>query len=165
LLTRFIFRCGLSWERVWIRRSFSLLSWVLRGTDRLGSRCSSFLYVSDPTREVEFHPYSEFTVLTTPSLQITDGTPAGEASDHIFKVVTSASNELRNSRYGSDAVSFMFAQVGNDQKAKAFLGTLDTSPQVGNREFPLLPLLLLFLPIDLTRPTFPLLRACSVVDV
>lgn len=78
-----------------------------------------------------------------------------------FKVVTNASNELRNSRYGSDAVSFMFAQVsqqfpfasssslsshgltsipssrrqvGNDQKAKAFLGTLDTSPQVGNRE-------------------------------
>ncbi|KAL7417137.1 hypothetical protein BDY24DRAFT_376808 [Mrakia frigida] len=65
-------------------------------------------------------------------VSITDGTPAGEAPDHIFKVVTNASNELRNSRYGSDAVSFMFAQVGNDQKAKAFLGTLDTSPQVGN---------------------------------
>jgi hypothetical protein len=48
-----------------------------------------------------------------------------------FKVITQASNELRNSRFGSDAVSFMFAQVGNDQKAKAFLGTLDSSPQVG----------------------------------
>lgn len=48
-----------------------------------------------------------------------------------FKVIIQASNELRNSRFGSDAVSFMFAQVGNDQKAKAFLGTLDSSPQVG----------------------------------
>jgi hypothetical protein len=64
-------------------------------------------------------------------VSITDGTPAGEASDHIFKVITNASNELRNSRYGADAVSFMFAQVGNDLKARDFLAALDTSPQVG----------------------------------
>lgn len=43
-------------------------------------------------------------------IAITDGTPAGEARDHIFRVITNANNELRNTRYGPDAVSYQFAQ-------------------------------------------------------
>ncbi|CED84133.1 von willebrand type a domain containing protein [Phaffia rhodozyma] len=64
-------------------------------------------------------------------ISITDGTPAGEAQDCIFKVITQASQQLQQSRYGPDAVSFMFAQVGNDLKARDWLATLDASPVVG----------------------------------
>ncbi|CED85429.1 von Willebrand factor, type A [Phaffia rhodozyma] len=63
---------------------------------------------------------------------ITDGTPAGEPKDMVFRVITNASNELKRTRYGSDAISFQFAQVGNDLKAQAFLGELDVDPAVGD---------------------------------
>jgi hypothetical protein len=45
--------------------------------------------------------------LTKPVLiiAITDGTPAGEPKDHIVRVIANADNELKRSRYGSDAVS------------------------------------------------------------
>lgn len=33
--------------------------------------------------------------------------------------------------YGPDAISFQIAQVGEDQKAQAFLGELDNHPEVG----------------------------------
>lgn len=66
-------------------------------------------------------------------ITVTDGQPAGENTDTIFKVITAASNELsRNPRYGKGAVSFQFAQVGNDLKAREFLGKLDEDPQVGS---------------------------------
>ena len=65
-------------------------------------------------------------------ITITDGQPAGENTDTVFKVITSAANELsRNPRYGKGAVSFQFAQVGNDLKAREFLSRLDEDPQVG----------------------------------
>ncbi|KAJ9120270.1 hypothetical protein QFC22_003170 [Naganishia vaughanmartiniae] len=35
------------------------------------------------------------------------------------------------SLYGPDAVSFQFAQVGDDLKAEAFLASLDAHPKVG----------------------------------
>lgn len=62
---------------------------------------------------------------------ITDGTPAGENRDEVFNVIQRVDHELSRSRYGRDAVSYQFAQVGNDQKAQAFLETLDNHPIVG----------------------------------
>ena len=34
-------------------------------------------------------------------------------------------------QYGPDAVSYQFAQIGNDLKAQAFLGELDNHPAIG----------------------------------
>ncbi|KAL7417257.1 hypothetical protein BDY24DRAFT_377238 [Mrakia frigida] len=59
------------------------------------------------------------------------GTPAGEARDHIFRVISNTNSELQRTRYGPDAVSYQFAQVGNDLKAQAFLGELDSHPTIG----------------------------------
>lgn len=65
-------------------------------------------------------------------ITITDGQPAGEKHDQVFSVIAQASSELsRNPRYGKGAVSFQFAQVGNDLKAREFLGKLDEDPTVG----------------------------------
>ena len=66
-------------------------------------------------------------------IAITDGQPAGESQDTVFKVIRSANEELsRNPRAGPGAVSFQFAQVGNDLKAREFLGKLDEDPIVGS---------------------------------
>ena len=54
-------------------------------------------------------------------IAITDGTPAGEPKDHIIRVISQADSELKRSRYGPDAVSYQFAQVGTDLRAQAFL--------------------------------------------
>ncbi|ORY29308.1 hypothetical protein BCR39DRAFT_532222 [Naematelia encephala] len=64
-------------------------------------------------------------------ITITDGTPAGESKDEIFNVILRTDQELRRTRYGPDAVSYQFAQVGNDLKATKFLEDLDNHPQVG----------------------------------
>jgi hypothetical protein len=37
-----------------------------------------------------------------------------------------------NPRYGKGALSFQFAQVGNDLKAREFLGKLDEDPSIGD---------------------------------
>ncbi|KAL8947739.1 MAG: hypothetical protein Q9222_006012 [Ikaeria aurantiellina] len=66
-------------------------------------------------------------------IAITDGKPTGEHDSVIRDVVRSASNELsRMPQYGAGAISFQFAQVGNDQKAREFLAKLDSDPQVGS---------------------------------
>ena len=52
---------------------------------------------------------------------ITDGTPAGEPKDHVTRVILNADQQLKRSRYGPDAVSYQFAQVGTDARAQAFL--------------------------------------------
>lgn len=62
---------------------------------------------------------------------ITDGTPAGENKDEVFSVISRTDAELRRTRYGPDAVSYQFAQVGNDMKATNFLAELDNHPQIG----------------------------------
>lgn len=64
-------------------------------------------------------------------IAITDGTPAGENRDEVFKVIMATDRELKGSRYGADAISYQFAQVGNDLKAQRFLEELDNHPQVG----------------------------------
>ncbi|KAL8957449.1 MAG: hypothetical protein Q9193_005280 [Seirophora villosa] len=65
-------------------------------------------------------------------ITITDGFPEGEKPNTIFETIRYASNELsRMPQYGSGAISFQFAQVGNDQQATDFLAKLDSDPQVG----------------------------------
>lgn len=64
-------------------------------------------------------------------ITITDGQPT-ETDDVVKNVVQYASNELsRMPQYGPGAVSFQFAQVGNDQPARAWLAKIDSDPQVG----------------------------------
>lgn len=66
-------------------------------------------------------------------ITITDGQPAGEPQGALFDAIRYASTELsRNPRYGQGAVSFEFAQVGDDLKARDFLGKLDSDPSVGH---------------------------------
>ncbi|TKA76994.1 hypothetical protein B0A49_01980 [Cryomyces minteri] len=51
-------------------------------------------------------------------ITITDGQPAGEPQNAVFDTVRYASQELsRMPQYGPGAISFQFAQVGNDEKA------------------------------------------------
>jgi hypothetical protein len=93
-------------------------------------------------------------------ITVTDGAPAGEQRLHIASVISNAVNQLRNSPYGPDALSFQFAQVcvttyslgvvrvcradftdasyswviqvGNDIGARDFLQELDANPQIGS---------------------------------
>ncbi len=64
-------------------------------------------------------------------IAVTDGIPGGEDRYKIVQVITNANRTLSQTRYGPDAVSFQFAQVGNDQKARAFLEELDKHPEIG----------------------------------
>ncbi|KAH0366707.1 hypothetical protein KCU65_g5090, partial [Aureobasidium melanogenum] len=64
-------------------------------------------------------------------ITITDGQPAGEPTTAVFDTVRYAVQEASNSQYGRGAVAFQFAQVGNDEKAREFLGKLDDDPVVG----------------------------------
>jgi len=66
-------------------------------------------------------------------IAITDGQPAGEPQGAVFDAIRYASTELsRNPRYGPGAVSFEFAQVGDDMKAREFLAKLDSDPSIGH---------------------------------
>ncbi|KAF4553852.1 Hypothetical protein D9617_6g095850 [Elsinoe fawcettii] len=62
---------------------------------------------------------------------ITDGQPAGEPQNAVFDTVRDAVNEASRSPLGNGAIAFQFAQVGNDQTAREFLGKLDADPAVG----------------------------------
>lgn len=58
-------------------------------------------------------------------IAVTDGAPGGEDRFTVVKVIKAANQELARTRYGSDAVSFQFAQVGNDMGARKFLEEID----------------------------------------
>jgi hypothetical protein len=61
---------------------------------------------------------------------ITDGQPAGEATSTVFDTIKYAAQEVGR-QFGSGGIAFQIAQVGNDQKAREFLGKLDEDPVVG----------------------------------
>ncbi|KAL9105768.1 MAG: hypothetical protein Q9227_009116 [Pyrenula ochraceoflavens] len=65
-------------------------------------------------------------------ITITDGQPAGEPPQTVFQTIRAASEELSRSRFGKGALAFQFAQVGNDLKAREFLGKLDEEPGFGD---------------------------------
>jgi len=66
-------------------------------------------------------------------IAITDGQPAGEPQNAVFDTIRYAFDTLqqRYPQYGRGGVAFEFAQVGNDEMAKKFLGKLDEDPQIG----------------------------------
>jgi hypothetical protein len=65
-------------------------------------------------------------------ITITDGQPAGEDKDTLKRVLQYVEEEFRRMpQYGQHPCLFQFAQVGNDQKARDFLGTLDANKQFG----------------------------------
>jgi hypothetical protein len=66
-------------------------------------------------------------------ITITDGQPAGEPIKTLANVISKTTTEMgRLPRYGPQAVSFEFAQVGNDQVAREFLANLDTVKEFGD---------------------------------
>lgn len=66
-------------------------------------------------------------------ITVTDGCPAPENNSVLGEVIHYASNEIsRLPQYGPGAISFQFAQVGNDQQAREFLAKLDSDPRVGS---------------------------------
>jgi len=62
---------------------------------------------------------------------ITDGEPTGEPPGSVANAIKNAKAMVSNSQYGPGAIAFEIAQVGKDQKAQAFLGTLDKHPEIG----------------------------------
>lgn len=64
-------------------------------------------------------------------ITITDGQPAGEPSNQVFRVIKDTKSSMLRTPYGPGAIAFQFAQVGNDLRARDFLAQLDTDPEVG----------------------------------
>ncbi|KAL4947560.1 hypothetical protein BDW69DRAFT_178176 [Aspergillus filifer] len=64
-------------------------------------------------------------------ITITDGQPAGEAQDAVAQGIRYAVDEVSRTPLGRGAVAFQFSQVGNDTKARDFLGSLDNDPSIG----------------------------------
>ncbi|KAI9720995.1 MAG: hypothetical protein M1828_005467 [Chrysothrix sp. TS-e1954] len=58
-------------------------------------------------------------------ITVTDGQPAGDDPNAVFDTIRAAVHELQG------GISFQFAQVGNDGKAREFLGKLDSDPGIG----------------------------------
>ncbi|KAG2415030.1 hypothetical protein HFD88_006220 [Aspergillus terreus] len=65
-------------------------------------------------------------------ITITDGQPAGEPIDTVANSIRYAVDEVSRTPCGRGAVSFQFSQVGNDNKAREFLRSLDEDPSIGN---------------------------------
>lgn len=65
-------------------------------------------------------------------ITITDGQPAGEPHGAVGDVIRYAVEETSRTRYGPGSVSFQFSQVGTDQRARDFLGSLDEDPHIGH---------------------------------
>jgi hypothetical protein len=65
-------------------------------------------------------------------ITVTDGQPAGEPQNAVFDAIGQAFDALSRTRYGKGALAFEFAQVGNDELARKFLGRLDEDPRVGS---------------------------------
>ena len=65
-------------------------------------------------------------------ITVTDGQPQGESKDALHDAILYATTEVAKTQCGPGAVSFQFAQVGNDKKAQDFLTKLDNDPQIGH---------------------------------
>ncbi|MCJ1431261.1 hypothetical protein MMC27_000612 [Xylographa pallens] len=64
---------------------------------------------------------------------ITDGQPAGEPPKALEEALRYSATELsRMPQIGKNACAFQFAQVGNDQGARAFLSSLDEQREFGD---------------------------------
>jgi hypothetical protein len=64
-------------------------------------------------------------------IAITDGQPAGEPQNAVSDAIKDTFRQLDSTPYRRGAVAFEFAQVGNDEMARKFLGKLDEDPNIG----------------------------------
>ncbi|KAB8343184.1 hypothetical protein FH972_022774 [Carpinus fangiana] len=67
-------------------------------------------------------------------ITVTDGQPAGDEPSNtaVIDAVRYAVSEVQRATGSPHGIAFQFAQVGNDVKAREFLGKLDTDPAIGN---------------------------------
>jgi len=62
---------------------------------------------------------------------VTDGSPQGESSDTLFRAIRDCRAALLEAGFSGNEVAYQFAQVGDDEKAAAFLDELDNHPEIG----------------------------------
>ena len=67
-------------------------------------------------------------------IAVTDGQPAGDEPGPmaVIDTIRYATSEVQRAYGTPNGIAFQFAQVGNDVRAREFLGKLDTDPTVGN---------------------------------
>lgn len=67
-------------------------------------------------------------------ITVTDGQPAGDepGPTAVFDVVRHAVDEVQKATGSPKGIAFQFSQVGNDVKAREFLGKLDSDPRCGH---------------------------------
>lgn len=63
-------------------------------------------------------------------ITLTDGRP--DSVSDVFSAIRNIRDECRRSKYGQNAISFSFAQIGSDRSATEFLGKLDIEPGIGD---------------------------------
>ncbi|QDS77455.1 hypothetical protein FKW77_006918 [Venturia effusa] len=97
-----------------------------KGLTPMGTELRSKVIDGIIVPKVQQRQYRKPTLVIT----ITDGQPAGEAPNTVFDTIKYAA-QVVGQGYGPGGVSFQFAQVGNDQKAREFLGKLDEDPSIG----------------------------------
>lgn len=67
-------------------------------------------------------------------IAVTDGQPAGDEPGPmaVFDTIRYATSEVQRACGTPNGIAFQFAQVGNDTRAREFLGKLDSDPTVGS---------------------------------
>ena len=65
-------------------------------------------------------------------ITITDGIPVGESKNTLRDAIYHASRGVAATNCGPGAISFQFAQVGNDKNAQEYLSKLDNDPEIGH---------------------------------
>jgi hypothetical protein len=61
---------------------------------------------------------------------VTDGIP--DKKEDVIETIKYCRNTCLKTKYGQNAVAFSFSQVGTDKNASAWLGEIDTHPEVGH---------------------------------
>jgi hypothetical protein len=97
-----------------------------KGLTPMGTELRSKVIDGIVVPKVQQRQYRKPTLVIT----ITDGQPAGEAPNTVFDTIKYAA-QVVGQQYGPGGIAFQFAQVGNDQKAREFLGKLDEDPAIG----------------------------------
>lgn len=99
-----------------------------------GDHLKSAVDVTNYIQQIKFNGYTPLGSGLETNITITDGEPTGpgERMETTRNVIIRAKEYLSTLPYGAGSIAFMFAQVGKDQSAQAFLGQLDRDPQVGS---------------------------------
>lgn len=99
---------------------------LFHGTTPLGTQLHEQI-VKDIVRKAQTNSLPKPVLV----IGITDGKPEGEHTNALNDAIAHAKRYTSNTIYGSGAVSFEFAQVGEDENAHEFFDQLDNDPEVG----------------------------------